>query len=215
MRHFTQRTAMKSRRAVVSCSISQESSLESRSCCGKRSVLCCTWYWISSWHLSGLSSSSRNPLDDDATAADDWQATSPFRIGGGVGVVGVGDPEVKLACLFSPLLLLLWLMILLLLLWIRSKPWLGGVMASLRLCCDVWRGMGDPEEAARLWESVSVGAGEMLPALSGGDADGEGVSVSTFTRGLSLPRLRPPSPPPLRDPMLEMDCTELLGEGEE
>jgi len=73
------------------------------------------------------------------------------------------------------------------------------VVASLRLRREVWRGCGDPEEV------VSVGAGEMLPALRGGEADGEGVSVSTFTRGLSLPRLRPSSPATLLEPMLEMD----------
>lgn len=197
MRHLTQRTAMNSSRAVVSCSISQERSLESSSCCGKSSVLCCTWYWISSWHLSGLSSSSRTPLE----VADVGQELPPPNRdpgGGGVGVVGVGEPEVKLACLCSPLLLLLWLLLLLLLERIRKEAWLGGVVASLRL----WREGGE--------EVVSVGAGEMLLALKGGDADGEGVSVSTFTRGLSLPRLRlrPSSSPPaptLRDPMLEID----------
>jgi len=89
------------------------------------------------------------------------------------------------------------------------EAWLGGVVASLRLCRDIWRCCGDPDEV------VNVGAGEMLPALRGGEFEGEGVSVSTLTRGLSLPRLRPSSPPPLRDPMLEMDWMELLGEGEE
>lgn len=79
-------------------------------------------------------------------------------------------------------------------------------------------GCGDATlDAAREWESVNVGAGETLPALRGGEAEGEGVSVSTFTRGLSLPRLRPPRPPPppLLDPMLEIDCMELLGDGDE
>lgn len=91
MRHLTQRTAMKSSRAVVSCSISQESSRESSSCCGKSSVLCCTWYWMSSWHLSGLSSSSRKPLELLAVLQVE---PTPERGGGGVGVVGVGDPDV-------------------------------------------------------------------------------------------------------------------------
>lgn len=83
---------------------------------------------------------------------------------------------------------------------------------------ELWGGCGDALDAAKLCESVNVGAGETLPALKGGDADGDGVSVSTLTRGLSLPRLRLPAPlapPPLREPMLEMDCMELLGEGEE
>lgn len=53
--------------------------------------------------------------------------------------------------------------------------------------------------------SVSEGTGEAL-AESGGVA--EGVSVSTFTRGLSLPT-------ELRTPILEMDCMDGVGEGEE
>lgn len=78
-------------------------------------------------------------------------------------------------------------------------------------------GCGDATlDAARECESVNVGAGDTLPALSGGDADGDGVSVSTLTRGLSLPKLRPPPPPaPDLEPMLDIDCIELLGDGEE
>lgn len=53
--------------------------------------------------------------------------------------------------------------------------------------------------------SVSEGTGEAL-VDNGGVADG--VSVSTFTRGLSLPN-------ELRPPILDMDCMEGVGDGDE
>jgi len=46
---------------------------------------------MSSWHLSGLSSSSRKPLELLAVLQVE---PTPERGGGGVGVVGVGDPDV-------------------------------------------------------------------------------------------------------------------------